>query len=267
MLLKQMRAMRELTICAMILGATQVRPVAAQSPATWDAGRLQLTRAELQLLLDKFESTGRSASYSSDFKLRAQNEAALVRDRLREGDFQVGDQIWLMVEGEQNMPVTLAVEPGRVLNIPSFGQLALTGVLRSELTDKVREHIARFLQSPNVQTRSLIRLAITGQVARPGFFTLPAESIISEAIMAAGGPTGNANIRNVSVERGMVKLWDGRVFQQALADGRTLDQMSLRSGDQITVSSTSQGFSSGLMRAATVVPAALLAIVGLMRTL
>jgi protein involved in polysaccharide export with SLBB domain len=235
----------------------------AQAPETWDAGRLQLTRAELQYLLEKFEQAGKSASYSNEFRLRAHDEAKLVRERLENGDFQVGDQIAVNVEGEQGMPLALVVGPGRILNIANFGQLSLVGVLRSELQEKVQAHMAKYVRDPVVQTRSLIRLAVVGQVARPGFYVLPSEALISEAIMAAGGPAPNSQMDKAHIERGAQRIWDGNVLHQALSDGRTLDQMSLRSGDQLMLPASGGGMSF-LLRNIAIIPGIVLAITGLM---
>jgi protein involved in polysaccharide export with SLBB domain len=246
----------------LILTVVSAPAARAQTPETWDAGRLQLTRGELELLLAKFEEAGRSASYSNEFRLRAKEEADLVRERLRDGDFQVGDQVALSIEGEQGMPVALTVGPGRVLTIPNFGELSLAGVLRSELQEKMHAHIAKYVQSPVLQTRSLIRLAVVGQVGRPGFYVLPAESLLSEAIMAAGGPAPTAEMNKARIERGVQRIWEGKVLHQALSDGRTLDQMSLRSGDQLVLPQSSGGM-SGMMRNVMLLPGLVVAITGL----
>jgi protein involved in polysaccharide export with SLBB domain len=251
-----------LPILLFVFGACLAPGLSAQVPQTWDAGRLQLTRAELESLLEKFDAAGRTASYSNEFRLRATEEANLVRERLRDGDFQVGDQVSLAIEGEQGMPLTLTVGPGRVLTIPNFGELSLAGVLRSELQEKAHAHIAKYVQSPVVQTRPLIRVAVIGQVGRPGFYVLPAESLISEAIMAAGGPAPNAAMNKARIERGAQRIWEGKILHQAISDGRTLDQMSLRSGDQLVLPATGGG-ASGLLRNAMILPGLLVAITGL----
>jgi hypothetical protein len=235
----------------------------AQTPDALEAGRFQLTRAELQRLLLEFEQTERSPERADQFRLRAQQEAELVRARLRDGDFQAGDQVQVSIEGEEGMPLTLTVAPGRTITLPSLGEVSLAGVLRSELHDTVREFVSKLIQSPVVQTRSLIRIAVIGQVGRPGFFALPAESLVSDAIMAAGGPTNQAELKKARVERGLERIWEGKVLQQAVSEGRTLDQMSLRSGDQLVVPAASGPWSAGLIRWVTVIPAALLAIAGL----
>lgn len=238
----------------------------AQGPQTWDAGRLQLTRPELELLLQRYEETGRSGTYSNEFKIRYRTEADLVRRRLTEGDFQVGDVIEVIVEGEQGLPPSLTVGPGRVLAIPNLGELSLVGVLRSELSEKVNQHVARYIKNPTVRSRSFIRLAVMGQVAAPGYRTVASEALLSDVIMTAGGPAQTANLSAARVERNGERIWEGKILQEAIAEGRTLDQMSIRSGDQFVVpEAKTRG--SGLMRAITVIPALILAVGGIIQIL
>lgn len=259
-----MKLFQVLAITALLTTATTVQ---AQTPTTWDGGQLQLTRTELEQLLAKFEQAGRAAR-SDEFKLRARSEADLVRRRLEEGDFQVGDQVMLIIEGEQGMPLQLVVAPGRVLPMPNFGEVALQGVLRSELTDKLRTHIARFITNPVVRTTSLIRVAVTGEVGTPGWHVLPAESLLSDIIMKAGGPTAAAKLAGIRFERGTQRIWEGEILQRAFSDGRTLDQMSVRSGDQLVIPSSVSTRSAGsVLRVLTMVPAAILAITGLIQIL
>ena len=241
--------------------------VVGQDNETWDARRLQLTRPELELLLRRFEETGRSASYSNDYKMRAKSEAELVRLRLTDGDFQVGDQIVLTVEKEEKMPVTLTVAPGRVLVIPKMEELSLAGVLRSELNEKVTQHVSRFIVNPVVRTQSNVRVFVSGQIAKPGFHTVPSETILSDLIMLAGGPTGLAKLTDARIERGSARIWDGQVLHDAITAGRTLDQMSLQSGDQLHVPSADGGRGSAFKRAAMMIPTALLAITALLQIL
>lgn len=250
-------------VTAQVAERSSVSPLSAQG---WDAGRMQVTRAELQELLVKYEQAGNASGYSAAFKARAASEAALIRSRLESGDFQVGDQINLLIEGEfRDSTLTLTVGPGRSVLVPGMGELSLTGVLRSELKEKVQEFAARYIRSPVVHTRTMIRLAVIGQVQRPGFHAIPAEALLSDAIMVAGGPTGTAKLSEARVERNGERIWDGRVFQSAIAEGRTLDQMSIQSGDQLILPLDGGGGSATLLRVLTIVPATLVAILGLIR--
>lgn len=266
------RMSRIAVLVASLAAAGIANAAAAQEvPETWDAGRLQLTRIELEQLLTQYQRAGSSETYSAVFRLRAQSEADLVRRRLEYGDFQVGDQVYVVIEGEPAapgqtvFPGSLTVGPNRVLALPGMGELSLQKVLRSELNEVVQTHVARYVKDPVVRSQALVRVAITGQVARPGFLLLPAESLLADALMAAGGPLATAGLDRVHIVRGSDRIWNGDVLQQAIADGRTIDQMSLRSGDQLVVPGDASTRSASVMRVATMVPAVILAVVGLIQ--
>src|SRR5512146_1199271 len=73
---------------ATILCATLVLPAAAQEAAAPDPGKNQVSRAELQRLLNEYTKTAESRGYSAAFRERARDEAALIRERLTDGDLQ-----------------------------------------------------------------------------------------------------------------------------------------------------------------------------------
>jgi len=207
----------------------------AQEPVNWDPSRVQVTRQELESLLAQYEQLLASGAYSGQFKDHIRAQAEAVRVRLREGDVQVGDQVGIFVEGNASLTDTFSVRPGRVLFIPSIGDVPVGGLLRSELEPRLREHLGRYLVEPVVRVVPLIRVAVAGQVGSPGYYTVPSEALVSDVLMTAGGPTGMADLRRVYVERRGSKLMEGEALQQAISEGRTLDQMNFHPGDQIYV--------------------------------
>jgi hypothetical protein len=62
--------------------------------------------------------------------------------------------------------------------------------------------------------------------------------------MAAGGPTPDAKVAELRIERSGERLWEGDVLRQAITDGRTLDEMNLRAGDQFIVPAEGRGGST-----------------------
>lgn len=208
---------------------------AAQGRDDWDVGRVQMTRQALLDLMSRLEQSARSEGYSQALRARSRYEVALIRARLADGDFQVGDRILLTVEGEQQLSDTFGVEPRCVLNLPIIGEVPLGGVLRSELEPHLARHLGRYLNSPVVRARSLIRVSILGEVNRPGFYTAPTDIPLTDALMLGGGPTRDAKLTAVRVERGTERVWEGQALQHAIAEGRTLDQLNLRAGDRMFV--------------------------------
>ena len=188
--------------------------------------------------------------------------AAALAQRLRDGDFHPGDQIGITVDGETALTGTFTVGEGRVVALPQAGDLALAGVLRSELEAAVRAQVARYVRDPVVHARALVRVGVMGQVRAPGWYTLPAGSLLSDALMAAGGPLPTARLQNTTVERVSERVWTAPQVRQALAEGRTLDQLDIRSGDQLMVPADRGGRGAAVLRILGAIPAAALAIAG-----
>ena len=74
--------------------------------------------------------------------------------------------------------------------------------------------------------------------------------------MYAGGLDANADMENLHIERSGVVLWEGEELEQVLSEGRTLDQLNLRAGDQIVVPATQAGGSRVWQVVRWAVPAA-----------
>lgn len=199
-----------------------VLPLAAQE----NPDKRYATRAEL-------EAQAATAERSSDAERR--REAQALRERLRDGDFQTGDRIVLAVVGQQALTDTFAVRAGRTLLLPNLPEISLNGVLRSELGDFMTQQISRFVRNPTVRAQPLVRVAVMGAVTKPGFYSIPADVLLSDAIMLAGGPANNADPKRTVVKRSGTDLIEGKEIQTALTAGRTLDQMNIRAGDEIVV--------------------------------
>jgi hypothetical protein len=197
------------------------------------------TRAELDSLATAAEKGHRTS------------EAWLLRTRLEKGDFQEGDRMWVVVEGANIMtkPETLVVQSGkngRYIQLPRMDDLPLGGVLRSELVDRFRQHLAKYIKEPVVRATPLVRIAVLGAVGRPGYFYTAADIPLSDVIMQAGGPVADADLAKVSIRRGTEVIWQGKDTQAALADGLSIDQLHMRAGDEIDVGAK-RHFPWGLM--------------------
>jgi protein involved in polysaccharide export with SLBB domain len=222
-------------LALILLTAVAMDPAAAQTAVEWDPGREQVTRAELLELLEGLERQAASTAYSGRLRDEARRNMGMIQRRLEEGDFQVGDRIVLEVQGEPAMSDTLVVRSGRTVDVPVVGSLSLEGVLRSELQQTMEDHIGNYLRDPTIRTQALIRVSILGLVGSPGFYVFPADLPVTDILMRAGGPGADANLSNMRVERGNVRIWEGEALETAMIQGRTLDQMNIQAGDRIVV--------------------------------
>lgn len=201
-----------------------------------DPRRAQATRAELEAALVELAKIAESSGYSMSLRRAKQAEAAAIRSRLTEGDFQVGDQIEVAVFGEQELTGRFTILPGRTIGFPNLPPVSLNGVLRSEAPAYLTREIGRYVRNPQVVIQaSYIRLAVVGAVPRPGYYNIPADRLMSDAIMEAGGLTPGTDMRKTLVRRGNSEFLVADQVREALAAGMSLDQLNLNGGDEIVV--------------------------------
>ena len=222
---------------ALTVAATVAVP-AALTAQSGTGSRVQATRSELQELLrtksDSLGEEGRSA----------------IQARLANGDFQVGDRIVLQVIDEASLTDTFAVRSGRILTLPNLPEVQLTGILRSEVDSFLTQKIGQHIRNPQVDAVALVRVAVLGAVNRPGFYNVPAESPVTDVVMAAGGPSGNADVKKTTVRRGTDIIVTRDQMQSALQSGISIDQLNLAGGDQVMIGQKSGGMRGALQTVA-----------------
>ena len=174
-------------------------------------------------------------------KARSRTVAGMIRSRLDRGDFNPGDRIRLQVDSEPQLNDTFPVGPNQELVLPVVGVISLHGVLRADLQTAMTRELSRMLRDPIVRATALIRVSVVGEVNKPGFYLLPPTSVVSDALTAASGPTQNARVEKMYVERAGRRLIEGQPLQELIAEGRTLDDANIRPGDRIVVPVQNEG--------------------------
>jgi len=149
--------------------------------------------------------------------------------------FQAGDRILLRVEGDSALTDTFTVVAGPALRLPDVGEISLAGVSRTDLEAHLTQQLRRYIKDPVVQARALIRVSVVGEVTRPGFYAVPVDLVLPDALMLAGGATQLARVDRLLILRGSAPLWGGDRLQRAIAHGATLDQLGVQAGDRIQV--------------------------------
>ena len=215
---------------------------AQQSGADSALYRLTVSRDTLQAYLTQLDSMVLdSAASKAAVRARAKTTAQLIRARLDRGDFQAGDRITLQVDSEPALSDTFPVGPNQEIVLPVVGVLSLNGVLRAELQTAMSRELGRFLRDPIVRATPLIRVSVIGEVNKPGFYLVPPTAVVSDVVTAAAGPTQNARVEKMWIERGGRRYIEGQPLQQVMADGRTLDDANIRPGDKFVVPAQNQG--------------------------
>ena len=226
-----------LVISILVCGVSACHHSAPPSPvmlAPTQSSHVEATREQLQALA---VSTEQEAAAAPDAAIRQQKQmqAATIRARLRDGDFDVGDRVFISVRTDSMVSDTVTVRAGRVIRLPNLPDISLQGVLRSELQDYLTKQLLRYIKRPDVQTTSLVRIAVMGSVSKPGYYQLPADLALADAIMMAGGPTTTADVDKTQIKRGNDVVYSSTLLGQEVAKGATLDQLNIRPGDQILI--------------------------------
>lgn len=207
---------------------------AAWAQSSLGEGRRQATRSELE---QAARATEQAAAVAPDQKSREKllGDATALRQRLRNGDFLPGDRIYISVLGDSSLSDTFTVRGDRRLQMPNIPDISLSGVLDSEINEFLTKELARYLKNPTVSATGMVRLTLTGGVARNGFLTFPVDQSLTDVIMTAGGLGPNTQLDKATIKRSGKTIIDKKAFQDAIRLGRTVGDLSLRDGDEIEV--------------------------------
>lgn len=221
---------RTLVVCA----AYAVAALRADAQRNALAGAYA-TRSELESVASECASRAKDETRDPAERSQSMDEEQALRERLRVGDFRVGDRIVLHITGAAWALDTVSVTARRALLIRDAGDITLEGVLRSELQEHLNTQVARYLRNAVVRAEPLTRLAVLGEVRTPGFVYVPSQSLLSDVISAAGGPTVSGSLDRATLRRSGRTLVSSAGFSKALVSGATLDDLGVRAGDEIVV--------------------------------
>ncbi|MGC9502099.1 polysaccharide biosynthesis/export family protein [Baaleninema sp.] len=154
-----------------------------------------------------------------------------------------GDALSVVVQPPfQDLTTSAEISFQGTIFMPLLGTVSLQGLTVEEATQKLRQELNNYVVNPDVQvvlaSPRQAQVTVTGEVARPGFFPIPPNAPLVQAILNAGGVTIDADLRRVTVRR---TLGDGRTLTQSLdlyeplIEGTAIPDLRLRDGDVIVV--------------------------------
>lgn len=198
----------------------------AQTPA--GKSTADLSRAQLLVRARVADSLGRK------------EDAFLLRTRLKNGDFEVGDRIIASYEGIGLTKMDTLVVRGnpdrRLVALGGeLGELDMIGVLRSEIRDSITARVARIYKNEVVNVVPLFRLSVSGAVRSPGVHHVRPDMPLSDVIMRTGGQDPSADLRNVVIKRGDQTIWGTEDTRSALSEGLTVEGLDMQPGDEVVV--------------------------------
>lgn len=164
--------------------------------------------------------------------------AAAVSPEYRVGE---SDVLHINVWKEPEVSQTVTVRTDGNISLPLINEIKVSGMTPLQIQNAVTEKLKAFITNPQVTvTVSDIRSKrafITGEVARPGGYSLNAETTVLQLIAQAGGFTPFAKRDSIVILRFVSGKQERLPFKyKAVVQGKNSDQnIALQPGDTVVV--------------------------------
>jgi len=158
-------------------------------------------------------------------------------------EYRVGesDVLHINVWKEPDVTQTVTVRTDGNISLPLIHDIKVSGLTPLQIQDAVTEKLKAFITNPQVTVtvtdiRSK-RAFITGEVARPGGYSLNAETTVLQLIAQAGGFTPFAKRDSIVILRFVSGKQERLPFKyKAVVQGKNSDQnVALQPGDTVVV--------------------------------
>lgn len=120
------------------------------------------------------------------------------------------DELLLDLNGDNEASYKLRVSPEGFISMEYVGRIAVGGLTIEQATSKIRSAMSatypglrsgRSQIALNLGNIRSIKVIITGEVTKPGTYTLPSLATVFNALYASGGPNERGSFRNIQIIR------------------------------------------------------------------
>jgi protein involved in polysaccharide export with SLBB domain len=121
------------------------------------------------------------------------------------------DELLIDLTGDNEADYNLKVSPDGTIRIQYVGIIAVGGLSIEQATSKIKSSMSRIYPGLRSGRSSVavnlgnirgIKVILTGEVVKPGTYTLPSLATVFNALYASGGPSENGSFRRIQVIRG-----------------------------------------------------------------
>jgi len=158
------------------------------------------------------------------------------------GDFAAGDgvrvKVWRDVSvtsqsdiGSLGLSGDFLIDNRGYVLLPIIGEMRAVGHTRRNLSLAIEDSLN--IRAARVMCSPLIRVTLLGAVNKPGSYLIEPRESLWNLIAEAGGPGNNIDLKKIYVERGGETVIKG--LREAFEQAHSLEQLGVRSGDQIYV--------------------------------
>jgi protein involved in polysaccharide export with SLBB domain len=144
-----------------------------------------------------------------------------------------GDVIRLQVWGHEEMSGEFPVDENYNVVFPLIGSINVQHVTVGQLRDHLNTSLGQLFQRPFFTLTPMFRVAVLGEVMKPGLYSVDPTLTVVDLLALAGGPTRQANQKKLQLIRG------GRAVPVPLDPSSiarsTLRELGVHSGDQLVM--------------------------------
>lgn len=147
-----------------------------------------------------------------------------------------GDEVLVRAWGSIDVDYRATVDRNGQVSLPRVGTFNVAGIKAADLQRELQAQIGKLFTNFNLnvtlgQLRG-VRVFVVGPAQRPGVYTLPSQSTVLSAVVAAGGPSANGSMRKLTLRR------DGKTISELdiydfLVQGDKSKDLQLAAGDVV----------------------------------
>jgi protein involved in polysaccharide export with SLBB domain len=144
-----------------------------------------------------------------------------------------GDVIRLQVWGHDELSGEYPVDENYNVLFPLIGSINVQHVTVGQLRDRLNTSLGELFQRPFFTLTPMFRVAVLGEVMKPGLYSVDPTLTVVDLLALAGGPTRQANQKKLQLIRGGQAV---RVPLDPASIARsTLRELGVHSGDQLVM--------------------------------
>lgn len=142
---------------------------------------------------------------------------------------RAGDVLKVTIWREEDLTGEFLVDEAGAVTLPLLGRRVVAGRPMREVRQELMAAYSQQLRNPAIEIVPLRRINLLGEVQKPGLYMVDPTVSLAGAVATAGGTTPAGDLNRIRIIR------EGRVYAARVAYTRTLENVDIRSGDQILV--------------------------------
>lgn len=163
-----------------------------------------------------------------------QEPAALVTTAVSSYSLRPGDVLAINVWGQAAFSGQFQIDEGGRILYPILGEIDTRDLTVAQLRDTLRTGLEALFNNPFLTVTPKFRISVLGHVNSPGLYTIDPTLTAIDVVAMAGGPSPVGNLNDIRIRRrGQTSSIS---YSEGGTRGRTLQEVGVRSGDQIFVS-------------------------------